>query len=104
MLDNATLKEINSKKWPHPSRGTTPSLDPDWLMMRLAELLPNDAIVVDEGITTTANLTSFLAYRDRIGYFGNASGGIGWGIASTMRSSTHASPKHWRVISPSCSR
>jgi benzoylformate decarboxylase len=59
-------------------------LDPDWLMLRLSELLPDDAIVVDEGITTSANLPAFLPYRDRHGFFGNASGGIGWGIAAAV--------------------
>ncbi|MSO74252.1 MAG: thiamine pyrophosphate-binding protein [Alphaproteobacteria bacterium] len=63
--------------------GRTP-LDPEWLMMRLVDLLPKDAIVVDEGITTTLNLPAHLPYRDRYSYFGNASGGIGWGIAAAV--------------------
>jgi benzoylformate decarboxylase len=56
----------------------------EWLMMRLAERLPNDAIVVDEGLTTTASLLSFYPFRDRYSYFGNVSGGIGWGIAAAI--------------------
>lgn len=63
--------------------GRTP-LDPEWLMMRLVDLLPPDSIVVDEGITTTLDLPAHLPYRDRYGYFGNASGGIGWGIAAAI--------------------
>ena len=53
-------------------------------MMALVELLPKDVIVVDEGIVSTRNLLKFLAIRDRYGYFGNASGGIGWGIAAAL--------------------
>ncbi len=59
-------------------------IDPDWLMMRLCEMLPQDAIVVDEGLTTAASLNVYLPYRDRYSYFGNASGGIGWGIAAAV--------------------
>lgn len=56
----------------------------DWAMMRLVEMLPERAIVVDEGITTAGALVDFLPYRDRYSYFGNASGGIGWGIAAAV--------------------
>jgi benzoylformate decarboxylase len=65
------------------SAARTP-IDPEWLMMRLVDLLPANAIVVDEGITTTQALPAFLAYRDRYGFFGNTSGGIGWGIAAAV--------------------
>jgi benzoylformate decarboxylase len=59
-------------------------LDPDWLMMALCEHLPADAIVVDEGLTTARSLNDFFPYRDRYSYFGNISGGIGWGIAAAV--------------------
>ncbi|HET6521908.1 MAG TPA: thiamine pyrophosphate-dependent enzyme, partial [Geminicoccaceae bacterium] len=59
-------------------------IDPDWLMMRLCEHLPADAIVVDEGLTTAASLPAYFPYRDRYAYFGNVSGGIGWGIAAAV--------------------
>ncbi len=57
---------------------------PDWLMMSLVDNLPDNAIVVDEGITTTQPLLSFLPFRHRYDYFGNVSGGIGWGIAAAV--------------------
>lgn len=59
-------------------------IDPDWLMLRLCEMLPQDAIVVDEGLTSARNLIAFWPFRDRYGYFGNVSGGIGWGIAASV--------------------
>lgn len=59
-------------------------LKPDWITMRLVEMLPKNAIVVDEGLTTAASLPDFLAYTDRYSYFGNSSGGIGWGIAAAV--------------------
>ena len=62
---------------------TTP-MAPDWLMMSLTDHLPPNAIVVDEGLTTAAPLLGFLPIRDRYDYFGNTSGGIGWGIAAAV--------------------
>jgi benzoylformate decarboxylase len=59
-------------------------IDSDWLMLTITDLLPKGAIVVDEGLTTAASLVSFLPMRDRYAYFGNVSGGIGWGIAAAV--------------------
>jgi benzoylformate decarboxylase len=59
-------------------------IDPDWLMMCLCDRLPADAIVVDEGLTSAASLNAYFPYRDRYSYFGNVSGGIGWGIAAAV--------------------
>ena len=66
------------------ARGDESSIDPDWLMMRIAECIPADAIIVDEGLTTSKNLLHFLPHRDRYSYFGMVSGGIGWGIAAAV--------------------
>ncbi|MDP6831823.1 MAG: thiamine pyrophosphate-binding protein [Alphaproteobacteria bacterium] len=63
---------------------TASPIEPEWLMLRLAELLPEDGIVVDEGIVSSYSLLKFLAIRDRYGYFSNASGGIGWGVAAAL--------------------
>ncbi len=59
-------------------------IDPDWLMMRLCDHLPADAIVVDEGLTSATSLNAYWPYRDRYSYFGNVSGGIGWGISAAV--------------------
>src|SRR5438445_4533091 len=53
-------------------------------MMRLAESRPKDAVIVDEGLTSAASLMSYFPFRDRNSYFGNVSGGIGWGIAAAV--------------------
>jgi benzoylformate decarboxylase len=39
---------------------------------------------VDEGITSSAKLQSFLPYRDARGFFGLVSGGIGWALAASV--------------------
>jgi benzoylformate decarboxylase len=66
----------------HPAKGEP--LPGEWVMARLTEALPKDAIVVEEGLTSTATLPNYLAYRDRNSFFGNVSGGIGWGIAAAV--------------------
>ena len=40
--------------------------------------------MVEEGLTSTMTLPNYLAYRDRKSFFGNVSGGIGWGIAAAV--------------------
>ena len=59
-------------------------LDPDALMLRIAESLPEDAVVVDEGLTSTRALPQLVAYRDAWSYYGLASGGIGFAIAGAI--------------------
>jgi benzoylformate decarboxylase len=59
-------------------------IDPEWLMLTITERLPEDAIIVDEALTTATSLATFLPMRDRYAYFGNVSGGIGWGIAAAV--------------------
>jgi len=56
----------------------------DWLTLNVVESLPDDAIVVNEGLTTMQSLLDLLPYRDRYGYHGNASGGIGWGLPAAV--------------------
>jgi benzoylformate decarboxylase len=59
-------------------------IDPEWLMLTIADLLPPDAIIVDDALTTGASLPTFMHLRDRYAYFGNVSGGIGWAIAAAV--------------------
>ena len=59
-------------------------IDPEWLMLTIADLLPQDAIIVDDALTTGASLPVFMHLRDRYAYFGNVSGGIGWAIAAAV--------------------
>jgi benzoylformate decarboxylase len=56
----------------------------DWLMMQIADALPRNAVVVNEGLTTAAKLLNFLPYTDRYSYHALAAGGIGWAIAASV--------------------
>ncbi|MPY71493.1 MAG: thiamine pyrophosphate-binding protein [Alphaproteobacteria bacterium] len=57
---------------------------PDWLMHSVIDALPADAIVVNEALTSAQKLLDLYPYRDRYGYHGNASGGIGWGLPAAV--------------------
>jgi len=70
------------KALPAPVAGQP--LPAEWVMARLAEAMPNDAILVEEGLTSTTTLPAYFPYRDRKSFFGNVSGGIGWGIAAAV--------------------
>lgn len=59
-------------------------LEPQLLMALLTAQLPADAVVVEEGLTSTATLPDYLRYRDAQGFFGLASGGIGFALAGAI--------------------
>ncbi len=63
--------------------GTAP-IDPRYLMLALSETLPPDAIVVEEALTSSTALPGFLELRDRRGYYGLASGGLGFGLPGAV--------------------
>jgi benzoylformate decarboxylase len=56
----------------------------DWLTWKLVEAMPADGILVHEGLTSARQLNALYAYRDRYGYHGLASGGIGWGLPAAV--------------------
>jgi benzoylformate decarboxylase len=62
---------------------TTP-IDPRYLMLRISETLPPDAIVVDEALTSTFSLPAFLNFRDAKGFYGLSSGGLGFGMPGAV--------------------
>ncbi len=89
----ASLAEISTRNWSaqraarRPPRSQTPTTRPlpaEWVMMRLSDKLPKDAIVVEEGLTSTMTLPSYFPSATSNSFFGNVSGGIGWGIAAAV--------------------
>jgi benzoylformate decarboxylase len=59
-------------------------IDPDWLQLQLVEAMPDDAILVDEGLTSSRQINALRPHRDRYGYHALASGGIGWGLPASV--------------------
>lgn len=90
---NARLEAIEDRNWSAKrdalrektlAQADAEPIVGNWLLMHMVDALPPDAIVVNEGLTTGFPLIDFLPYGDRYGYHGNASGGIGWGIAAAV--------------------
>jgi benzoylformate decarboxylase len=67
-------------------------IDPDWLALQVVEAMPDNAILVDEGLTSGRQINTLRAHRDRYGYHALASGGIGWGLPASVGVSM-ANPK-----------
>ena len=59
-------------------------IDPDYLTWQVTEAMPENAILVDEGLTSSRQMLALRPHRDRFGYHGLASGGIGWGLPASV--------------------
>jgi benzoylformate decarboxylase len=59
-------------------------IDPDWLALQVVQAMPDNAILVDEGLTSSRQMTALRPHRDRYGYHALASGGIGWGLPASV--------------------
>ncbi|WP_446680513.1 thiamine pyrophosphate-binding protein [Bradyrhizobium erythrophlei] len=62
-------------------------IDPDWIALQVINSLPPNAILVDEGLTSSRYMSALRAHRDRYGYHQMASGGIGWGLPASVGAS-----------------
>jgi benzoylformate decarboxylase len=62
---------------------TTP-IDPRYLMLRLSEHLPKNAVVIEEALTSSSSLPGFLPLRDRQSFYGLASGGLGFALPGAI--------------------
>jgi benzoylformate decarboxylase len=59
-------------------------IDPDYLTLQVADAMPANAILVDEGLTSSRPMLALRPHRDRYGYHALASGGIGWGLPASV--------------------
>src|SRR5246127_3557806 len=59
-------------------------VDPDYLSLQIVEAMPDNAILVDEGLTSARQILNLRPHRDRYGYHALASGGIGWGVPASV--------------------
>lgn len=65
-------------------QGSLKPIRADYLMMEIARELPEEGVVVEEGISSTRNLLNLLPVKHRQGFYGLASGGIGCAIAAAV--------------------
>jgi benzoylformate decarboxylase len=64
--------------------GQTTPIDPRYLMMCLGNLLPADAVVVEEALTAAPAFSTFVPARDAKSFYGLASGGLGFGLPGAI--------------------
>jgi benzoylformate decarboxylase len=74
----ATMVETIAKQ------ATRSPIDPDYLTLQMVEAMPENAILVDEGLTSSRQTLALRPHRDRYGYHALASGGIGWGLPASV--------------------
>jgi benzoylformate decarboxylase len=87
------LADLASKNWTAKRKAivgqiskaaATSPIDPDFLALQVVEAMPDNAILVDEGLTSSRQITALRPHRDRYGYHALASGGIGWGLPASV--------------------
>jgi benzoylformate decarboxylase len=74
---NALVEQIGKASRKSP-------VDPDYLSLQIVEAMPDNAILVDEGLTSARQILNLRPHRDRYGYHALASGGIGWGVPASV--------------------
>jgi benzoylformate decarboxylase len=87
------VAELAAKNWSARRKGLIEQIgkardkspiDPDYLTLQLIQAMPDNAILVDEGLTSGRQLLNLRPHRDRYGYHALASGGIGWGVPASV--------------------
>jgi benzoylformate decarboxylase len=90
--ENWTAKRAQLAERIEGRRGAKP-IDPDWLTLQIAQALPRDAVLVNEGLTSARHITDLVPYRDRYSYHALASGGIGWGLPAAVGAAFAQAPR-----------
>ena len=71
---NATAEALSERNPIHPLA----------LMQTIARILPAEAVVIDETVSSGAGLRRFLKSDDPQSFFGMRGGGIGWGLPAAI--------------------
>ena len=80
----ATLAEREAlKAKAHEMAGQTP-VQPLSLLNAIGEMLPKDAVVIDETISSGAGIRSLIRSDDPQSFYGLRGGGIGWGLPAAL--------------------
>jgi benzoylformate decarboxylase len=80
---NWSAKRAKACEDVHSLADTTP-IDPRWLMMTVSDTLPEETVLVEEGLSSAFSLPTYLRIGDPKCYFGLASGGIGFALAGAV--------------------
>ena len=78
----STRSKAYRKEW--SAHANTTPIDQRYLVMELVDALPDNAIVVDETLTAAPAVSALLDNDDPNGYYGLASGGLGFGMPGAV--------------------
>ena len=101
----ATQKSANRAAWDArlKQRWQQRPMSPERMMTELARALPDDAIIVDDSISSKDALHGAVEFNEADSIFGERIGAIGWGMGSAMgvkasppRSSCHCRCWRWQ--------
>ena len=84
VADRNWLAKCERRRSSANAKSTVQPVAGEWLMMQVVDALPEDAVLVNEGLTSAASLLDMLPFRDKDGFHAFASGGIGWAIAAAI--------------------
>ncbi len=66
------------------ARADVTPIPPELAMLRIVDALPDDAVIVEEGILSGRSLPALYPFRDSRALFGLGSGGIGFAMAGAV--------------------
>ena len=80
-VTKAELEKLRAKA--RALRGETP-VQPLALIDAISEILPKDAVVIDESVSSSGGLRQLVKSDDPQSFFGLRGGGIGWGLPASI--------------------
>jgi len=80
----ATIAEREALKAKARAMAEQTPVQPLSLLNAIGEMLPKDAVVVDETISSGAGIRSLIRSDDPQSFFGLRGGGIGWGLPASL--------------------
>jgi benzoylformate decarboxylase len=80
----ATLAERDALKAKARDMAGQPPVQPLSLLNAIGEMLPKDAVVIDETISSGAGIRSLIRSDDPQSFYGLRGGGIGWGLPAAL--------------------
>ena len=81
---DATLAELESLKAKARSLAGQTPVHPLALINAIGEILPKDAVVIDETVSSSGGLRQLVKSDDPQSFFGLRGGGIGWGLPASI--------------------
>jgi benzoylformate decarboxylase len=80
----ATLAEREALKATARGMAEQTPVQPLSLLNAIGEMLPKDAVVIEEAISSSAGIRSLIRSDDPQSFFGLRGGGIGWGLPASL--------------------